>query len=177
MRDEDTWTRWMHGATITEIAAARGSTRHAVAVKIAHVIVTEYGGWDLVRAEQRLRQWAAQVSYEVRGHLRRGHDEWIILRACNLTREVYRALRAYLSGTWTRTRGPAIRGRALAKLEACYRAHVPCARAARICEVSRRGAESVYRRLDAGKALNSGYTYVYHNDGTGLEEMPCAENE
>jgi len=175
--NETTWKMWMEGATIDEIATARKTTTHAAATRIAHVIVTEFGDWGLVRAEKRLRTWAVQIGYKVRGHLRKGHNEWTILRECNITRNVYRALRAGISGSWNRTRGPSIRGAKLAKLIACYEAKISCATAAMVCEVSRGAAESVYARIANGRVRHPEQRYIYHRDGSGFEEIkeetPC----
>ena len=170
--NEKTWRLWMEGLTLDEIAAARNSSRHLIAAKIAHVIVTEFGDWNSVRAEKRLRQWGAQLAYLVRGRLAKGHDELLITRACNITIPVFRAVRGHIAGTWNRPRGPQIRGRRLAMLAACHRGKVRAANAARIANVSKSAAESVYRRIEAGKGLDlCGYCYIYHNDGTGLEEI------
>ena len=169
---ETTWRLWMEGLTLNEIAAERHSKREVIAAMIAHTIITEFGDWETIRSEKRLRMWGAQLSYRVRGLLKTGHDEMYITRACNITIPVFRAVRAHIAGTWNRPRGPQIRGRVLAKLEACHRGKVRAAIAARVCDVSRSAAESVYRRIEAGKTLDlGGYCYIYHNDGTGLEEI------
>jgi hypothetical protein len=101
--------------------------------------------------------------------------DWEICDHLKIRVATLAALRGYLAPERLRKRGAQVRGRTLAKLMACHKYGLGPARAARICDVPTSTARSVYRRLDAGRPVDPGFCYIYHNDGTGLEEITTHE--
>jgi len=172
MNKRDAWAAWMRGRTPHEIGQDLHMSVNGVCGLIADVICAEYGGWGQVKAEPRLRMWARGMEMRMRTALKSPRGDWQILEDLRIGTATLTALKSFLAPERIRKRGPQIRGRRLAMLEACHRFGLGATRAARIANVSKSAAESVYRRIEAGKKLDlCGYCYIYHNDGTGLEEI------
>lgn len=177
MGKSSVWAAWFSGKRISEIAKAEKLSTGAICGMIAEVICAEYGGWGQVKNDIRLRKWAKGIEARVRTAIKAGKNDWVIVSDLRIGQATVKAIRSFLAPERLRTRGPKLRGRVLAKLEACWRWGMGPTRASRICDVPISSARSVFRRLDAGKALDSGFCYVYHNDGTGLEEIAVKEDE
>ena len=165
------WAEWFHGKTPEEIGAESGFSVGGVCAMIAEVICREMGGWGQVKKELRLRAWARTTEGKARTMIRKKQMDFEIERRLQIGSRTAKAIRSFLAPERIRKRGPQIRGRRLAMLEACYRFGLGASRAGKICEIPASTARSVYRRIASGKPLNSGHCYIYHNDGTGLEEV------
>lgn len=169
------WAEWFRGKTPEEIGEESGFSPEGVCAMIAEVICKEFGGWGQVKSELRLRAWARSTERRVRAMLRKKKADFEIEQKLKIGNRTVKAIKSFLAPERIRKRGPQIRGRKLAMLEACHRYGMGPARAGMICEVPASTARSVYRRIASGKALDSGYCYIYHNDGTGLEEVVSCE--
>jgi hypothetical protein len=165
------WCEWFKGKTPEEISKESGFSVPGICSMIAEVICKEYGSWEEVRKEARLRIWARSTEGRVRTMLARKQCDWEIETQLKIGWHTVRAVRSYLAPKHLQKRGPQVRGRKLAKLMACHKYGLGPTRAARICDVPTSTARSVYRRLDAGRPVDPGFCYIYHNDGTGLEEI------
>lgn len=166
------WEAWYNGLSCEEIARTCGGTTDGVCARVAHIIVTEFGGWQFVTSEKRLRQWANQIAVRVRRALNAGIQEIEIARANNITHQVLAAVRVGTKNGRRNTRGPSIRGRKLAMILACYTAGLGFTKAGRLCDLRISAIRSVYGRIMVGRELDyDGWEYRYSREHNTLIEV------